>query len=60
MPSDAKLVQIVITRKSADQFRVATFSKRECVGGREMDRESVEKFVSKTMKQLKALPGIGD
>jgi hypothetical protein len=58
MASDNDTVQIVITRRGANAFRVVTFSKKECLDAHSMDEAGTREFVSKTMKQLKTLPGL--
>jgi hypothetical protein len=58
MRSDDKLVQIVITRKSEDTFRVVTFTEGVCDDARSMDERATGEFVRDAMKQLKAVPGL--
>jgi hypothetical protein len=55
MASDS-VVQIVITRRGANTFRVVTFSKKECLDSHSMDSKDAGDFILETMKQLKALP----
>jgi hypothetical protein len=60
MPSDNDTVQIVITRRGANTFRVVTFSKKECLDSHSMDDAGANEFIAETMKKLKALKGVGD
>lgn len=55
---DSDVVQIVITRRGANTFRVVTFSKKECLDSNSMYEAAANQFIAKTMKQLKALPGL--
>lgn len=50
------VVQIVITRRGSNTFRVVTFSKKECLDAHSMDEVGAGEFVSKTMKCLGLLP----
>ena len=57
MPSnDNDTVQIVITRRGANTFRVVTFSKKECLDAHSMDEAGTREFVAQTMKRLGLLP----
>ena len=56
MPSDNDVVQIVITRRGANTFRVVTFSKKECLDAHSMDEERAKEFVAEMMKGLGLLP----
>lgn len=48
-----KLVQIVITRKDDNTFKVSTFTEQECADSRLMNEDETNEFVSNTMKRLK-------
>lgn len=56
MPADNDTVQIVITRRGANTFRVVTFSKKECLDAYSTDEAGACEFVSRMMKRLGLLP----
>jgi hypothetical protein len=54
--ASGKLVQIVITRRGKDTFRVVTFTEGVCDDALSMNEKAAGKFVLATMKKLKTIP----
>lgn len=56
MPTEG-IVQIVITRKGQDVFKVTTFDRQTVVGNKYIDGKSATKLVEDELDRLEVMPG---